>query len=156
MAMTPAYALAHGFLPNMLKLKGAQVVVGAVERRDLVFFDALWRQAHVAHHPYVWSDARAPYRAAAITLPRPAEMGEAHMAGIVVKTNDPVYVRYFTLDHDFVLARQADRTVLAEREGQRHTKHGEDPAVTGNPEIDAKAFVDCFMELIVPTKVTRK
>jgi hypothetical protein len=156
MAMTPAYALAHVFLPNMLKLKGAQTVVSAIERRDLIFFDALWNQAHVTHNPYVWSDAREPYRIAVITLPAPAEMGEAHMAGIVVKANDPAYFRYFTLEHDFVLAKQASRTVLAEREGQKHTKRGEGSPVTGNPEIDTKAFVECFMELIVPTKVTRR
>jgi len=156
MAMTPTYALAHVFLPNMLALKGATTVVGAIERRDLVFFDALWSQAHLAHNPYVWSDARAPYRIAAITLPPPAEIGEAYMAGIVIAHDDPASVRYFTLEHDFVLARQADRTVVAEREGQTHRRRGEGPALTGNPEIDVRAFVECFMELIVPTKVTRR
>jgi hypothetical protein len=55
-----------------------------------------------------------------------------------------------------VLAQKASRTLLCEREGQKHVKHGEGPALTGNNEADAKAFVDCFMELIVPTKVTRK
>jgi hypothetical protein len=156
MAMTPAYALAHVFLPNMLKLKGPAAVVSAIERRDLIFFDALWNQAFVTHNPYVWSDARAPYRIATITLPPPTEMGEAHMAGIAIKANDPVYFRYFTLEHDFALAKQANRTVLAEREGQKHVRRGEGSPVTGNAEIDTKAFVECFMELIVPTKVTRR
>jgi len=156
MAMTPAYALAHVFLPNMIKLKGTATVMGALERRDLVFFDPLWNQALVTHHPYVWSQVRAPYRIATITLPAPAEMGEAYMAGIVLKSNDPMFLRYFTLEHDFVLATQATRTVLCEREGHKHAKRGEGPALTGNPEIDAIAFVDGFMELIVPTKVTRR
>ena len=156
MAMTPAYALAHVFLPNMIKLKGHSTVVGAIERRDLIFFDALWNQAHITHNPYVWSVTREPYRIATITLPTPTEMGEAYMAGLVVKQNDPVYARYFTLEHDFVLAKQANRTVLCEREGQKHSKHGDGPVLTGNPEVDAIAFVDCFMELIVPTKVTRR
>jgi len=156
MAMTPAYALAHVFLPNMIKLKGHSTVMSAIERRDLIFFDALWNQAHITHNPYVWSVIREPYRIATITLPPPTEMGEAHMAGIVVKQNDPVYMRYFTLEHDFVLAKQANRTVLCEREGQKHSKRGDGPALTGNPEVDAIAFVDCFMELIVPTKVTRR
>jgi hypothetical protein len=65
-------------------------------------------------------------------------------------------MRYFTLEHDYVLAKQANRTQLCERDGQRHSKRGEGPALTGDSEADAKAFVECFMELIVPTKVTRK
>jgi hypothetical protein len=156
MAMTPAYALAHVFLLNMIKLKGAATVVGAIERRDLAFFDPLWSQALVTHHPYAWSQVRQPYRIATITLPAPGEMGEAYLAGIVMKANEPGFLRYFTLEHDFVLATQADRTVVCEREGQKHSKRGDGPALTGNPEIDAIAFVDCFMELIVPTKVTRR
>ncbi|MEO7732170.1 MAG: hypothetical protein ABIY55_14440 [Kofleriaceae bacterium] len=154
--MTPAYALAHVFLPNLLKLKGHSTVVSAIERKNLIFFDALWAQAHVTHNVYVTSQLRDPYRIATISLPTPTEIGEAYMAGIVLKTNDPVFMRYFTLEHDFVLAKQANRTVLAEREGQRHTRRGDGPVLINDPEADAKAFVDCFMELIVPTKVTRK
>jgi hypothetical protein len=156
MAMTPAYALAHVFLPNLLKLKGHAAVVSAIERRDLLYFDPLWAQAHVAHSPHIMSQTREPYRVVTITLPRPTEMGEAYMAGIVVKNGDPAYLRYFTLEHDYVLAKQANRTVLCEREGQKHSKRGDGPALTGNAGDDARAFVDCFMELIVPTKVTRK
>ena len=155
MAMTPAYALAHVFLPNMLKLKGHASVVSAIERRDLVYFDPLWAQAHVSHNPHVTSEAREPYRIATVTLPRPTEMGEAYMAGIVIKNNDPVFLRYFTLEHDFVLAKQADRTVLCEREGQKHSKRGSGPALTGNAGDDARAFVECFMALIVPSKTPR-
>lgn len=156
MAMTPAYALAHVFLPNLLKLKGHATVVGAIERRDLVYFDPLWAQAHITHNPHVTSETREPYRIATLALPRPTEMGEAYMAGIVIKTNDPAYLRYFTLEHDFVLARQANRTLLCEREGQKHTRRGEGPALTGNAGDDARAFVECFMELIAPAKMTRK
>jgi hypothetical protein len=156
MAMTPAFALAHVFLPNLVKLKGLATVMSALERKDLVFFDALWSQAHINHHPYVWSQQREPYRIATITLPEPVEMGEAHMAGIVAKMNDPAFFRYFTLEHDFVLARQANRTVLCEREGAKHTKHGEGPPLTGDRDADARAFADRFMELIAPTKVTAR
>ena len=156
MAMTPTYALAHVFIPNFLKLKGAGTLVSAVERRDLVFLDALWSQAHITHSPHISYQFRDPYRIATLSLPTPSEMGEAYMAGIVVKLNDPPFMRYFTLEHDFVLAKKANRTVLCERSGQKHTKRGDGPALTGNNEADAKAFVDCFMELIVPTKVTRK
>lgn len=154
--MTPTYALAHVFLPNLIKLKGHATVVSAIERRDLVFLDQLWAQAQVTHKPYIWSQNRDPYRIATISLPKPTEMGEAYLAGIVIKSNDPPFMRYFTLEHDFVLARQANRTQLCEREGQKHSKRGDGPALTGNDEADAKAFVDCFMELIVPTKVTKK
>lgn len=156
MAITPAYALAHVFLPNLLKLKGHSSVVSAIERRDLTYFDPLWAQAHVAHNPHVTSQTREPYRIATLTMPPPTEMGEAYMAGIVVKNGDPAYLRYFTLEHDFVLARQANRTLLCEREGQKHSKRGDGPALTGNAGDDARAFVDCFMELIAPTRVTRK
>jgi hypothetical protein len=156
MAMTPAFALAHVFLPNLVKLKGLATVMSALERKDLVFFDALWSQAHINHHPYVWSQQREPYRIATITLPEPVEMGEAHMAGIVAKMNDPAFFRYFTLEHDFVLARQSSRTLLCEREGARHTRRGEGPALTGNPADDAAAFIDSFMRLVAPAKMTAK
>ena len=161
MATTPTYALAHVFLPNLLKLKGHATVMSALERRDLVYFDPLWAQAHVAHNPYVFTQHRESlagdkFRIASMTLPPPSELGEAYMAGIVIKANDPVFLRYFTLEHDFVLAKQAHRTVLCERAGQKHTRIGDGPTLTGNHEIDAIAFVDCFMELMIPTKVTRR
>jgi len=156
MAMTPTYALAHLFLPNLIKLKGHATVMSALERRDMVFLDQLWAQAHITHSPYVLSQNRDVYRIAVLTLPKPTEMGEAYMAGLVVKTTDPPFKRYFTLEHDFVLAKQANRTLLCERDGQQHSKHGDGPALTGNNEADAKAFIDCFMELMIPTKVTRK
>ena len=156
MAMTPAYALAHVFLPNLLKLKGHAAVVAAIERRDLVYFDPLWAQAHITHNPHVTSEAREPYRIVTITLPTPSELGEAYMAGIAIKTSDAAFMRYFTLEHDFVLAKQRNRTLLCEREGQKHAKRGDGPALTGNAGDDARAFVNCFMELIAPTKVTRK
>ena len=142
MAMTPAYALAHVFLPNMLKLKGQAAVVSAIERRDLVYFDPLWAQAHITHNPHVSSENRDPYRVVTMSLPAPTEMGEAYMAGIVIKVSDPAYLRYFTLEHDFVLAKKANRTLLCEREGQKHTKLGDGPALTGNAADDARAFVN--------------
>jgi hypothetical protein len=156
MAMTPAYALAHVFLPNLVKLKGHAAVVSAIERRDLTYFDPLWAQAHLSHHPHLASESREPYRIATVTLPAPTEMGEAYMAGIVIKGGDPGWMRFFTLEHDFVLAKQSNRTLLCEREGQKHNKRGDGPSLTGNAGDDARAFVNCFMELIVSTKVTRK
>jgi len=156
MAMTPAYALAHVFLPNLLKLKGHATVVAAIERRDLVFFDPLWGQAHVTHRPHLTSQTRTPYRIATLSLPAPSDVGEAYMAGIVIQHGDPAFLRYFTLELEHVVNRQNHRTMLCEREGQRHIRRGEGPALTGNTGDDARMFVESFMELIVPTRVMRK
>ena len=156
MAMTPTYALAHVFLPNLLKLKGAATVVGVIERKEKFFFDAVWAQAHVEHTPYLHSQIRDPYRIGVVNLPPPADLGEAYFVGIVVNKQDPQIARYFTLEKDYVLAKKADRTLVCEREGTRHTKHFDGPVLTGNNDTDAQAFVDAFMELLVPTKVTQK
>ena len=60
-------------------------------------------------------------------------------------------------------ANDAGRAVVAiaeplvcERVGTKHTKHFDGPVLTGNADADAAAFVDAFMELIVPTKVQNK
>jgi hypothetical protein len=156
MGMTPEYALAYTFLPNLLKLKGPATVMSAFERKDLVFFDPLWAQAHVTHNPFVLTETRNEYRIATMNLPPPKNVGEAYMAGIVLKSNDPVFLRYFTLEHDYVLKKNADRTVLCEREGQKHSRIGDGPELTGNHEADARAFIESFMGLIIPTKVTRR
>lgn len=148
--MTPAYALANVFLPNLIKLKGRLSVMQALERRDLVFFDSLWAQAQIRHNPYVWTQARSEYRIATMTLPEPREMGEAHMAAIVLKSTDNEFLRYFTLEHEYAVNKQANRTQLCEREGNKHTRRGEGPALTGKPEADAAAFVDCLMKLVAP------
>jgi hypothetical protein len=156
MAMTPAYALAHVFLPNLIKLRGHAVVVNAIERKNLAFFDSLWTQAHVSHTPHVTSQMRDPYRIVTISLPPPKEMGEAYLAGLVIKPSDPQFMHYYTLEHDFVLAKQANRTLWCERAGAKHTRIGDGPVLTGDPDADARAFVDLFMEPFLPTKVTRK
>jgi len=156
MAMTPTYALAHIFIPNLIKLKGAGTVISALERKDKAYLDQLWSQAFVTHDPQLATTLREPYRIGVFDLPAPKELGEAHMVGMVVKNGDPGYWRYFTLEHDHVLAKRADRTVLCERDGQTHKKHGDGPALTGNRAADLAAFIDAFMELIVPTRVVRK
>ncbi|HET9624432.1 MAG TPA: hypothetical protein VFP84_23835 [Kofleriaceae bacterium] len=155
MGVTPEYALAYTFLPNLIKLKGIATVMSAFERKDLVFFDPLWAQAHLAHNPFVHTETRNEYRIATMTLPPPKNVGEAYLAGIVIKSNDPVFMRYFTLEHDYVLKRNADRTVLCEREGQKHVRIGDGPVLSGDKEADAKAFIDSFMGLMIPNKVTR-
>jgi len=143
--MTPAFALAHVFLPNLTKLKGAATIVGAIERKEKVFFDQVWAQAHVAHDARFVAVIREPYRIAVMALPEPKEMGEAFFVAWVVKKTDPGFARYFTLEHDYVLAKRANRTVLCERDGQKQTKHGDGPVVSGDFAVDAAAFVEAVL-----------
>jgi hypothetical protein len=156
MAMTPTYALAHVFIPNLIKLKGAGTVISALERKDKTYLDQLWTQASVKHDPQITTATRDPYRIGVFSLPPPKELGEAHLVGLVVKPADPGFSRYFTLEHDHVLAKKADRTVLCERDGKDHKRHGDGPVLTGTHATDAAAFIDAFMELIVPTRVVRR
>jgi len=156
MAMTPTYALAHVFLPNFLKLKNPATVVQVIERKDKIFFDSLWAQAYVQHNPNLYAEERADYRAAVMTLPAPKELGEAYMAGFVVKKTDPGFWRMYLLEKDYVLKTNSERTILTERAGKDHSKLGEGPALTGEIDKDMLAFMDQFMEYWVPTKVTRK
>ncbi len=128
-------------------------MVSAIERKEKSFLGPVWSQAHVTHDPALHAVFRDPHRIGVITLPPPAEIGEAFMVGIVVKSGEPAFMRYFTLEHDFVLVKKANRTLLCERDGQKHTKYGDGPVLTGNTATDIQAFVDAFMALIAPTKV---
>ncbi|MEJ7602030.1 MAG: hypothetical protein WKG01_29305 [Kofleriaceae bacterium] len=156
MAMTAAYALAHVFLPNLVKLKSAATVLAAIERKEKSYLDAVWQQAHVTHDPYIAAIQRDGFRIGIITLPPPKEMGEAHMIAIVTKKTEPSFNKYYLLEHDYVLAKQADRTLVTERDGQRHIKHFDGPVLTGTIEPDVTAFIDAFMELHIPTHVAPK
>lgn len=153
MPQSPAYTLAHVFFPNMIKLKGAATVMSSLERKDKIFFDPLWQQAYVTHNPSIRTELREPWRIGVMTLPPPKDMGEAHMAGLVLEKNKPTPPRYFTLEHDFVLKTGQNRTLLCERDGQKHIKHGDGPALTGDVEKDMAAFIEAFMALIVPVTV---
>jgi len=104
---------------------------------------------------------RDPYRIGVLDLPAPKDLGDAFFAGWVIKKSDVTFARFFLLEHDYVLAKKANSTTLTEREGMlvgsvRHAKLGPGSPITGNFDVDAVAFVDCFMELIVPTKVQHK
>jgi len=161
MPTSPAYALAHTFLPNTTKLKGPTTVMVALEKRDQPFFDAIWKQAFIDHKPKIYTVERDPYRIGVLDLPPPKDLGEAFLAGWVIKKSDVTFARFFLLEHDYVLAKKANSTTLTEREGIlsgsiKHTKHGAGSPITGDFAVDAVAFVDCFMELIVPTKVQNK
>ena len=156
MAKSPTHTLAHVFIPNLVKLKGAATVISALERNEKSFLDQLWSQAFVKHDPEIAAVTRDPYRIGVFTLPAPKDLGDAYMVGLVVKKGDPVFARHFTLEKDLVLAKNTERTVLCEREGQTHRKHGDGPALTGAFATDSVAFINAFMELIVPTRVVRK
>ncbi len=162
MAMTPTFALAHVFLPNLVKLKGAATLIGVIERKEKFFFDTVWAQAHVEHMPFLYAEQRDPptggasYRIGVLDLPAPTDLGEAYMVGLVADKKDPTFGRYFTLEKDYVLKTKSDRTMVCEREGQKHSKHFEGPPITGFKDADAVAFIDAFMELMIPTKLKER
>ena len=144
--------IAHGVLPNLMKLKTAATLVSAMERRDASPFAHVWQQTGVNHTPQVAAKERGDWRFGIMSLPKPNEMGEAHMVAFVAKKNDAALTRYFTLEHDYVLATKQTKTVVCEREGQRMTKRGDGPPVTGDFQADANAFVDAMMAIIAPSK----
>ena len=141
--------IAHVVLPNLMKLKGASTLVGAMERRDLTPFSQVWTQTGVAHNPQSVAKERGDWRIGVLSLPKPNEMGEAFMCAFVAKKNDAAITRYFTLEHDYVLATKKERTVVCEREGQRTVKHGGDgPPITGDFQVDASAFVEAIIGVL--------
>jgi hypothetical protein len=148
--------IAHVVLPNLMKLKGASTLVGALERRDVSLFAQVWSQTGVDHSPQAIAKevehSGAQWRIGVLSLPTPSEMGEAHMCAFVAKKNDAAVTRYFTLEYDYVLASKTTRTIVAERDGSRMTKHGEGPLVTGDFQTDASAFIAAIMEAMYPTK----
>jgi hypothetical protein len=147
--------IAHVVLPNLMKLKGAAVLVGSMERRDASPFAQVWEQTGVKHTPIVAAKERGDWRFGVMTLPKPTQMGEAHMCAFVAKKNDPATTRYFTLEYDYVLATKQTKTVLCERDGQRMTKKGDGSPVTGDFTTDSNAFVDVMMEVISPATPSR-
>jgi hypothetical protein len=166
MPSSPVNTLAHTLLPNLIKLKGHTAFVMAVERKDKSFFTQTWQQSYLTHDPKFFyttrdnTDKSIQYRIGIVNLPDAKEMGDAFMLGAVVKKNDSAFGRLFLLEKDWVMKTKQDKTTVTEREGAgnsgRRMVHFDGPAITGNFEADAKAFTDAFMELIIPTKVTRK
>lgn len=144
--------IAHVVLPNLMKLKGASTLVSAMERRDVTAFAQVWSQTGVEHVPQVIAKERehqgTAWRIGIMSLPKPNEMGEAYMCAFVAKKNDAAITRYFTLEHDYVLATKATRTLVCEREGGKTSKHGEGPPITGDFQADASAFVDAIYAII--------
>src|SRR5262245_25523836 len=137
--------IAHVVLPNLMRLKGAATLVGAMERRDLSPFAQVWSQTGVAHEAQAVAKEKDVWRIGVLSLPKPKEMGEAFMCAFVAKKNDAAITRYFTLEHDYVLATKKERTVVCEREGNRTLKHGDGPPITGDFAADAAAFVEAII-----------
>lgn len=140
--------IAHVVLPNLMKIKGASTLVGAMERRDASPFAQVWQQTGVEHSPQVIAKEKEPWRYGVMSLPAPSAMGEAYMCAFMTKKNDESITRYFTLEYDYVLATKTARTIICERANNRTTKHGEGPAVTGDFQTDASAFVDAVNVIV--------
>lgn len=147
--------IAHVVLPNLMKIKGASTLVGAMERRDASPFAQVWQQTGVEHNPQVTAKEKEPWRYGVMSLPTPSQMGEAYMCAFMAKKNDQSVTRYFTLEYDYVLATKSTRTIICEREGNRTTKHGEGPALTGDFATDASAFVDAVNVIVGRTSSPR-
>jgi hypothetical protein len=149
MPSSPSHAIAHVFMPNLLRTKGAQTIVGVVERKEKFFFDPLWEQAYVKHDVFMHLNTkRDPIRIAVIDVPPPKEMGEAYFIAIVGHKTDSNYKKYFLLEYDYVLSTKTDRTMITERDGSRVVKHFEGPPITGDKMVDADAFADALAPLL--------
>lgn len=143
--------IAHVILPNVMKLKGAATLVSGLERRDVSPFAQVWQQTGVEHAPQVIAKERDVWRIGVMSMPTPSEMGEAHMVAFVAKKNDAAVMRYFTLEHDFVLKTGQARTIIKEKDGSLFTKRGnEGPPITGDFQADASAFIDAIKGIIDP------
>ena len=147
--------IAHVVLPNLMKLKGASTLVSAMERRDVSPFAQVWQQTGVEHTPQVIAKEKDPWRYGVLSPPAPNEMGEAYMCAFMAKKNDAAVTRYFTLELDYVLKTKSNRTIICEKEGQRMTKHGEGPPVTGDFQADASAFVDAVNIIVTRTSAPK-
>ncbi|MGE0396210.1 MAG: hypothetical protein AB7T06_05760 [Kofleriaceae bacterium] len=146
---SPLNAIAHVFMPNLLRTKGAQTILGVVERKEKFFFDVVWNQAHVQHDVFMHLNTeRDPIRVAVIDLPPPKEMGDAYFVAIVGHKTDASYKRYFLLEYDYQLSTKSDRTLITERDGNRVVKHFEGPPITGDKAVDAEAFADALVPLV--------
>jgi hypothetical protein len=132
----------------VMKLKGASVVMSAMERRDVALFAHVWEQTGVTHTPQVVAKEHDAWRIGVMSLPKPNEMGEAFMCAFVAKKQDAAIARYFTVENDYVLATKSHRTLLCERDGTRMVKLGDGPVLTGDFATDANAFVDAIVRVL--------
>ena len=146
--------IAHIVLPNLMKLKGASTLVGAMERRDASPFTQVFTQTGIDHTPQLIAKERDAWRVGVMSMPTPSEMGEAYLCAFIAKKNDPGVTRYFTLEYDYVLATKTAKTIVCERDdrqGQRPVKRADGPAWSGDFQTDATAFVDAIMQVLEPS-----
>ena len=136
--------IAHLVLPNVMKLKGASTLVGAMERRDTSPFAHVWQQTGIEHAPQVIAKEKGDWRIGVMSMPAPGAIGEAYLVAFVAKKNDAAITKYFTLEYDYVLATKSTKTVVCEREGNRTIRRGDGPAYAGDFQADASAFVDAL------------
>lgn len=149
MAVSPTYALAHVFLPNLARLQGPHNFVSAAEMKKKEFFDQVWTQAQLGFTGRTFFLARDPYRVAVVELPAPKEAGEAHMVAVVTRTTEQWFWKFFTLEMDYVLASRTFRTMICEREGNKHRKICPGPVLSGTFERDATDFIDAALAPII-------
>ena len=142
--------IAHLILPNVMKLKTASTLVGALERRDGSAFAHVWQQTGIEHTPQCIAKEKDPWRYGVISMPKPSEMGEAYFVAFMAKKNDAAVTRYFTLEYDYSLATKTAKTVICEVDTNRSiTKWGEGPPITGDFAADASAFIDAVNTIVV-------
>ncbi|HSN26273.1 MAG TPA: hypothetical protein VLT45_08310 [Kofleriaceae bacterium] len=140
--------IAHVVIPNVMKLKTAATLISAAERRDPSAFAQVWQATGLTFTPQLIAKEKGDYRFGVMSLPAPTQMGEAHLCAFVAKKNDPAVTHYFTLEYDYVLATKQAKTILCGREGARTVKHGDGPAITGDFQTDANAFIDAIENVL--------
>jgi hypothetical protein len=141
---SPLDTIAHLILPNVMKLKGAATLVGAMERRDTSPFAHVWQQTGIEHAPQVIAKEKGDWRIGVMSMPAPSAIGEAYLVAFIARKNDAAITKYFTLEYDYVLATKSTKTVVCEREGSRTIRRGDGPAYTNDFQADASAFVDAL------------
>ena len=70
------------------------------------------------------------------------------MTVVVSNEYDAAVTAFFTLEYDYVLKTKSARTVICEVDSKSVTKHGEGPAVTGDFQADAAAFIDAVNMIV--------
>ncbi len=145
---SPLDTIAHVVLPNVMKLKTVATLISAAERRDPSAFAQVWQATGMTFTPQLIAKEKDVYRFGVMSLPTPNAMGEAYMCAFIAKKDDPSFAQYFTLEYDYVLATKTAKTIVCGREGARTVKHGDGPAITGDFQADATAFVDAVIAVL--------
>lgn len=140
--------IAHVVLPNVMKLKTVATLISAAERRDASAFAQVWQATGLTFAPQLMAKEKDDYRFGVMSLPTPTQMGEAYLCAFIAKKSDPSVTHYFTLEYEYVLAAKQAKTVVCGRDGARTVKYGDGPAITGDFQADATAFVDAILAVL--------